>query len=177
MPLSSFVGLTQTSSLLPLVCFSADSKEVSTALVRGPLRSSSHVGGVGFGLVNSGHGFLEDLDPSMASVEGSPQISPWFLSVICVTPDQMPCLFILDPSVALIKSDKDQPVRMQVSNFWRSVESSSQGSKLMLKMLGVRVGKPPSICVLSGGKVCCCLAVKEPQNSPLSPTRLSVRKK
>lgn len=51
----------------------------------------------------------------MASVEGS-QMFEWSSSPdICVAPDQGPCLFILGPVVALIESDEDQSVRMQVT--------------------------------------------------------------
>ena len=61
----------------------------------------------------------------MASVEGSPQMFDWSSSPdICVAPDQGPCLFILGPVVALIESDQDQSVRMQVTVFWRNVEET-----------------------------------------------------
>lgn len=53
----------------------------------------------------------------MASMEGS-QMFEWSSSPdICVAPDQGPCLFILGPVVALIESDEDQSVRMQVTVF------------------------------------------------------------
>lgn len=61
----------------------------------------------------------------MASTEGSPQMFHWSSSPdICVAPDQGPCLFIPGPVVALIESDKDQPIRMQATVLWRSVEET-----------------------------------------------------
>lgn len=102
--------LSPTSSLVTLVvfsgmdhqgkvyCFSTGASEVCLLVFR-------------FGFTSSGCGFLEELDTSMASVEGSPQMFDWFSSPdICVAPDQGPCLFILGPVVALIESDPDQPV-------------------------------------------------------------------
>jgi len=116
--------LSPTSSLVTLVwfsgmdhqgrvcCFSTGTSEVWLLVSR-------------FGFTSSGCGFLEELDTSMASMEGSSRMFHWSSSPdICVAPDQGPCLFILGPVVVLIKSDKDQPVRMQVTVFWRSVEET-----------------------------------------------------
>lgn len=107
--------LSPTSSLVTLVwfsgmdhqgrvcCFNTGASEVCLLVFR-------------FGFTSSGCGFLEELDTSMASVEGSPQMFDWSSSPdICVAPDHGPCLFVLRPVVALIESDQDQPVRMQVT--------------------------------------------------------------
>lgn len=106
----------------------------------------------------------------MASTEGSSRMFHWSSSPdICVAPDQGPCLFILGPVVVLIKSDKDQPVRMQVTVFWRSVEETiakDVGGESMETTLHpyivLRCGFPLNTM---------------PQNGHLSSTRLPVRKK
>lgn len=62
----------------------------------------------------------------------------------------MPCLFIFG-LVAFTESDNDQPVRKQVTEFWRRMRNNSQGSELIPKILWVRVGRPPSISALARG--------------------------
>lgn len=123
---------------------------------------------------------MDSRESSTASVQGPVKSNCWYLDMgllalvmvfisCCLCCSRPNTLFILGPILALIESDKGQPVRMQVTMFWRSVESSSQGSKLVLKMLRVRVGKPPSICVLSWGDVCFCPAVQDASERPPEP--------